>query len=253
MSGHSHWSTIKRQKGASDAKRGQLFTKLAREITVAARQGGDNPDMNVRLRLAIQKGRENNMPLDNIERAIKRGAGGADGAQDSLDETTYEGYGPGGVAIMLQALTDNRNRITPEVRSTFSKGGGSLGEMGCVSWNFEQRGVITSEVTDEAGEDIALASIDGGAEDFQLDGTYLEIYASPENFEHLRGIMENLGANVISAEISMVPKSTVALDSKSAQQTLKLLDQLEDLDDVQKVYTNADFPTEALDQYRRES
>ena len=253
MSGHSHWATIKRQKGASDAKRGQLFTKLAREITVAARQGGNNPDMNVRLRLAVLKGRENNMPLDNIERAIKRGAGGADAGQDSLDETTYEGYGPGGVAIMLHALTDNRNRITPEIRSTFSKGGGSLGEMGCVSWNFEQRGVITSETENESGEEVALASIDAGAEDFQLDGTYLEIYASPEHFDQLRVVIEHLGAKVLSAEISMVPKSTVLLDNKSAQQTLKLLDQLEDLDDVQKVYTNADFPIEALDQYRKVS
>ena len=253
MSGHSHWATIKRSKGASDAKRGQLFTKLAREVTVAARQGGESPDMNVRLRLAIQKARENNMPLDNIDRAIKRGTGGGEGGQDSLEETTYEGYGPGGVAIMLHALTDNRNRISSEVRSTFSKGGGSLGDMGCVAWNFEQRGVVTAEVEPKDGDDVALAAIDAGADDFQLDESYLEIYAVPEKFDSLRNALEERGVKVTSAEISMVPKNTVLLDAKAAQQTIKLLDLLEDLDDVQKVYTNADFPEEVLEQYKSEA
>ena len=175
MSGHSKWSTIKHQKGVTDARRGQLFTKLAREITVAARQGGGDADSNFRLRLAVQKARENNMPQDNVDRAIKRGAGGGEGGGD-LEEALYEGYGPGGVAIMLQALTDNRKRTVSDVRSSFTRAGGSLGEAGCVSWNFESRGVVTAEVDPDLGEEIALAAIDAGAEDFKLDGSFLEIY-----------------------------------------------------------------------------
>ena len=250
MSGHSKWSTIKHQKGVTDARRGQLFTKLARELTVAARQGDPNPDMNVRLRLAVQKARENNMPLDNIERAIKRGTGGSDGSGDALFEATYEGYGPGGVAIMLHTLSDNKNRTSSDVRSTFTKGGGSLGEVGCVSWNFESRGVITAEVEPEEGEDMALVAIDAGAEDFKLDGPYLEIYAGLESFDALRKALDDAGVTVTTAEMSMVPKSTVELGASEAVQTLRLLDRLDELDDVQKVYTNADFPDEALEQYK---
>jgi YebC/PmpR family DNA-binding regulatory protein len=250
MSGHSKWSTIKHQKGVTDARRGQLFTKLARELTVAARQGDVNPDMNVRLRLAVQKARDSNMPLDNIERAIKRGAGGSDGAGDSLTEAIYEGYGPGGVAIMLHTLSDNKNRTSSDVRSTFTKGGGSLGEVGCVSWNFESRGVITAEVDPKEGEDMALVAIDAGAEDFNLDGSYLEIYAGLESFEPLRKALDEIGVKVTSAELSMVPKSTVELGTSEAVQALRLLDRLDELDDVQKVYTNADFPDEVMEQYK---
>ena len=250
MSGHSKWSTIKHQKGITDARRGQLFTKLARELTVAARQGDVNPDMNVRLRLAVQKARDSNMPLDNIDRAIKRGAGGSDGAGDSLTEATYEGYGPGGVAIMLHTLSDNKNRTSSDVRSTFTKGGGSLGEVGCVAWNFESRGVITAEVDPEEGEDMALVAIDAGAEDFNLDGSYLEIYAGLESFEPLRKALDEIGVKVTSAELSMVPKSTVELGESEAVQALRLLDRLDELDDVQKVYTNADFPDEVMEQYK---
>lgn len=250
MSGHSKWSTIKHQKGITDARRGQLFTKLAREIAVAARQGGDNPEMNVRLRLAVQKARESNMPLDNVARAIKRGAGGGDGANDSLEEAVYEGYGPGGVAIMLHALTDNRQRTVSDIRSTFSKAGGGLGESGCVAWNFESQGVVTAEVDPKEGEELALVAIDAGAEDFKLEDEYLEIYASPENFEALRKAMQERGVKITSAELSMVPKTTVSLDTKTALQTLRLLDHFEDLDDIQKVFTNADFPDEALEQYK---
>ena len=248
MSGHSKWSTIKHQKGVTDARRGQLFTKLAREITVAARQGGGDADSNFRLRLAVQKARENNMPQDNVDRAIKRGAGGGEGGGD-LEEALYEGYGPGGVAIMLQALTDNRKRTVSDVRSSFTRAGGSLGEAGCVSWNFESRGVVTAEVDPDMGEEIALAAIDAGAEDFNLDGTFLEVYTSFENLEALRSSMEEQGVNVTSAELSMVPRNTVALDARAADQTLRLLDILEELDDVQKVYSNADFPDEALEKY----
>ena len=249
MSGHSKWSTIKHQKGVTDARRGQLFTKLAREITVAARQGGDNPDANVRLRLAVQKARESNMPLDNVDRAVKRGVGGGEGGGD-LEEALYEGYGPGGVAIMLQALTDNRKRTVSDVRASFTRAGGSLGEAGCVSWNFEPRGVVTAEVDPDMGEEIALAAIDLGAEDFKLDGSFLEVYTAYENLEALRSALEHQGVNVTSAELSMVPRNTVMLDARVADQTLRLLDHLEELDDVQKVYTNADFPDEALEMYK---
>jgi YebC/PmpR family DNA-binding regulatory protein len=249
MSGHSKWSTIKHQKGVTDARRGQLFTKLAREITVASRAGGDNPDMNVRLRMAVQKAKENNMPLDNVDRAIKRGAGGGEGS-DALEEALYEGYGPGGVAIMLHALTDNRQRTVSDVRSSFAKAGGNLGETGCVSWIFDSRGVVTAEVDPDKGEEIALVAIDAGAEDFTLEGSYLELYAGPENLEALRNALEQQGVKVTSAELSMVPSNTVLLDAKVAAQTLRLLDHLEELDDIQKVYTNADFPDEALEQYK---
>ncbi len=249
MSGHSKWSTIKHQKGVTDARRGQLFTKLAREITVAARQGGGDPDSNFRLRLAVQKARENNMPQDNVDRAIKRGAGGGEGGGD-LEEALYEGYGPGGVAIMLQALTDNRKRTVSDVRSSFTRAGGSLGEAGCVSWNFESRGVVTAEVDADMGEEIALAAIDAGAEDFKLDGSFLELYTVHENLETLRSAMQEQGVNVTSAELSMVPRNTVMLDARVADQTLRLLDILEELDDVQKVYTNADFPDEVLEKYK---
>ena len=249
MSGHSKWSTIKHQKGVTDARRGQLFTKLAREITVAARQGGGDPDSNFRLRLAVQKARENNMPQDNVDRAIKRGAGGGEGGGD-LEEALYEGYGPGGVAIMLQALTDNRKRTVSDVRSTFTRAGGSLGEAGCVSWNFESRGVVTAEVDPDLGEEVALAAIDAGAEDFRLDGSFLELFTVHENLEALRSAMQEQGVNVTSAELSMVPRNTVMLDARVADQTLRLLDILEELDDVQKVYTNADFPDEVLEKYK---
>lgn len=249
MSGHSKWSTIKHQKGVTDARRGQLFTKLAREITVAARSGGDNPDMNVRLRMAVQKAKENNMPLDNVGRAIKRGAGGGEGG-DALEEALYEGYGPGGVAIMLQALTDNRQRTVSDVRASFARAGGNLGESGCVSWIFDSRGVVTAEVSPSKGEEIALVAIDAGAEDFTLDDSFLELYANPENLEAIRSALEQQGVKITSSELSMVPSNTLLLDDKTAQQTLRLLDHLEELDDIQKVYTNADFPNETLEQYQ---
>ena len=249
MSGHSKWSSIKHQKGVVDARRGQLFTKLAREITVAARQGGADPEMNVRLRLAIQKAKDSNMPMDNVERAIKRGAGIGDGAQETLEEATYEGYGPGGSAIRLQALTDNRNRTVSDIRNTFVRSGGNLGESGCVAWNFESKGVITMEVSPEQSEELALVAIDAGAEDFELDATVLDVRTAPDSFEAVRRALEESGASVTNAELSLVPKTTVALDVKYSQQTLRLLDKLEELDDVQRVYTNADFPEEALAEY----
>ncbi len=251
MSGHSKWSKVKHQKSVADPKRGQLFTKLAKEITVAARQGGGSPDANVRLRLAIQRAKDSNMPLENTERAIKRGTG-EDAAQEQMDEATYEGYGPGGTAIMLQALTDNRNRTAAEVRATFAKNGGGLGEAGCVAWLFEQKGVIVVEVSSQEAEGLALQAIDAGAEDFSIEDSTLEVYSNPSDFEALRKAMEEKEMDIASAEISMVPKSTVPLDAKTAGQTLRLLDKLEELDDVQRVYSNADFPDEVLERYQTE-
>ncbi len=247
MSGHSKWAQIKRQKGIADARRGQLFTKLTREIMVAVRQGGANPEANFRLRLAIQKARDNNMPMENIERAIKRGSGGVEAS--TLTEISLEGYGPNGVAIIVEAMTDNRNRTIQEVRNVFAKHGGSLGESGCVAWLFESRGVITVE-TDAAGaEELALLAIDAGAEDVKIEKGYLEIYTSPRDLEAVRKAIEQKKP-VVSAEISLVPKSTVMLGEKEALQTLKLLDHLEELDDVQRVFSNVDYSDVVLEKLR---
>ena len=251
MSGHSKWSSIKHQKGVNDARRGQLFTKLAREILVAARQGGADPEMNVRLRLAVQKARDSNMPMDNIDRAIKRGAGAGDGGQESMNEVVYEGYGPGGAAILLETVTDNPTRTVSDVRNVFARGGGNLGERGCVAWNFEARGIAVVETSQEQAEDLALLAIDAGAEDFEVDGLLLEIRTLPETFDQVRRAVEEAGATLTRADLSMTPKTTVLLEAKEAAQTLRLLDRLEDLDDVQHVYTNADFPDETLKEYQK--
>jgi len=248
MSGHSKWSQIKRQKGVADARRGQLFPKLSRELVIAVRQGGSNPETNFRLRLAMQKARDNNMPLDSIERAIKRGSGGTEGA--NLIEAAYEGYGPGGAAILLEALTDNRNRTIAEIRNVFSRGGGSLGESGCVTWLFEPKGVITVEAED--AEELALYVIDVGAEDIKIIDSSLEIHTKPEDLEGLRRTLAERNLAIVSAEVLMVPKSVVMLEEKAALQTMRLLDKLEELDDVQRVFTNADFPDTALEKYRRQ-
>jgi len=251
MSGHSKWSTIKHQKGAADARRGALFTKLSRDITLAVKQGGGgDPDMNFRLRLAIEKAKANNMPLDNITRAAKRGTGEGDGGEH-LEEIIYEGYGPGGGAILLQALTVNRNRTASDVRSTFSRAGGSLGESGCVAWNFESKGVITLEIDDrQRAEELALMAIDAGAEDVNIEDGELEVYTAPDKLQGVQKALEGEGVTPSSSEIAMVPKTTITLDPKNAEQTLKLLDSLEELPDVQKAYTNADFPPEVLQKYQ---
>ena len=250
MSGHSKWSQIKHKKGVADTRRGQLFTKLARELSVAVRQGGPSPDTNYRLRLAIQKAKDSNMPMDSIERAIKRASGG-DG-HEALEEVTYEGYGPGGVAVMMQALTSNRKRTVSEVRTTLTRIGGSLGEVGCVAWHFDAKGVITLETDPERAEDIALAAIDAGAEDVKVEGNYVEITTRVEGLEAVRRELEAQGVTIGTAELSMVPRTTVTLDEKGAAQTLRLLDGLEELPDMQRVYTNADFPEEVLERYGKE-
>ena len=255
MSGHSKWSTIKHQKGAADARRGALFTKLSRDLALAVRDGGGgDPDMNFRLRLVIDKARASNMPADSITRAIKRGTGESGEGAESLEEITYEGYGPGGGAILLQAVTSNRNRAAAEIRSTFNRGGGSLGESGCVAWNFETRGVITLGVPNEdRGEELGLLAIDSGAEDIEIEDGVLEIHTPPEKLKDVKQLLEGELVTLDSAEISMVPKSTVILDSSHAEQTLKLLDSLEELEDVQKAFTNADFPADVLERYQAES
>lgn len=248
MSGHSKWSQIKRQKGVNDARRGQVFTKLAREISVAARLGGGDPEGNFRLRLAIQRARDLNLPMENVERAVKRGAGELGGA--ALDEVTYEGYGPGGTAFLVQALTDNRNRTVAEIRHAFEKHGGRLGETGCVGWLFEPQGILTvSAGQEEQSEELAMVAIEAGAEDVQINDGSLEITTEPQRLEQVRKALEQSKAEVVSAEDVMQPKSTVYLEGKEALQALRLLDRLEDLDDVQKAFFNADIPEEIMEQY----
>ena len=246
MGGHSHWSTIKRQKGASDAKRGQLFTRLSREISVAAREGGQDPTMNPRLRLAVDKAKENNMPADTIKRAIERGGPG-DAA--NLQEITFEGYGPGGVAILIQAVTDNRNRTVTDVRLALNRNGGSMGESGSVAWQFDSRGVIAIESDGADPDEIALSAIDAGAEDVRVDSGFIEVITAPTDLDKVRRAIADSGVKIASAELSMVPKNSLPVDEKTATSALKLLDILEDLDDVQKVYSNADFPESVLMEY----
>jgi len=248
VSGHSKWSSIKHQKGVADARRGQLFTKLTREIIVSTREGGSNPESNFRLRLAIQKARDNNMPQDNIEKATKRGSGELEGA--SLVELVLEGYGPGGTAILVQALSDNRNRTIQDVRSIFSRHGGNLGESGCVAWLFDSKGVIIIDTNNSDADELALQAIDAGAEDVNIESTPMEIYTKPEELEKVRAALSKQNITVTSAELSMIPKTTVVLEEKAAWQALKLLDKLEELDEVQHVSSNADFPDSILEKYR---
>jgi len=250
MSGHSKWANIKRQKGAADAKRGQLFTKLAREIIVAVRQGGTSLDSNFRLRLAVQKARDSNMPSDNIERAIKRGSGEAGGA--ALAEVRFEGYGPSGIAVLVDTLTDNRNRTVQDVRRLFTRHGGNLGESGCVSWLFENRGVISVESNASDAEGIVLRAIDAGAEDVKSDNGFVEIYTQPQDLERIRKIIEEK-EHVVSAELSLAPKTTVILDENKAVQALNFLDELEALDDVQHVFSNLDFSDTTLERLRSQT
>jgi len=245
MSGHSKWSTIKRQKGANDAKRGALFTKVAREISVAARQGGGDPDANYRLRLAIEKARSVNMPADNIKRTIDKATGGGDA--DQYEEIVYEGYGPGGVAVLVEAQTDNRNRTAAEVRSVFTKTGGQLAGSGAVAWQFEPRGLISVPRGGIDADEVTLAAIDAGAEDVDTDDTEtIEIYTTPTDLETVRQALEGSGVAVDSAETTMIAKQTVELDPAKARQALRLIEMLEDLDDVQRVTANFEIPEEVF-------
>ena len=249
MSGHSKWSTIKRKKGAADAKRGQLFTKLTREILIAARSVGDDDDMNFQLRLAVQKARDSNMPLANIERAIQRGGGTSGDSTERFEEVSYEGYASGGAAIFIEAVTDNLNRTVAEIRSTFSKSGGNLGEPGSVSWNFESKGIVVVETGDFDQDEVVLFAIDNGAEDVDINDDNIEIRTPIEMLENVRKSLEEFGVVIIKSELSKIPKTLLNVETNVAIQILKLLDKFEDLDDVQKVYTNADFSDQALEAY----
>ena len=245
MSGHSKWAGIKHKKAIVDAKRGQAFTRASREVTIAAREAGGNPDGNFRLRLAIQKAREINMPNDRIKAAIQRGTGELGG--ERLEEVRYEGYGPSGVAIMVDTLTDNRNRTSAQVRHLFSKLGGNLGETNSVGWMFERKGVISANAGKVDPEEVGLAAIEAGADDVQVEGKSLEITAPPASFEKVKSAVESLGVTVENAEITMQPKQTVAVGADKAAAVLRLVESLEEDDDVQQVYANFDIPTEVLE------
>lgn len=250
MSGHSKWSQIKRQKGVADTRRGQVFTKLSREITLAARQGGANPEANFRLRLAIQKARDSRMPQENIERALKRATGAAEGGE--LVEMTLEGYGPGGVAIMVAAATDSRNRTIQDIRNILTRGGGNLATSGSVSWLFEPKGVIVLDTSDGVkADEVALQAIDAGAEDVKVEKSFVEIHTPPARLEEVRRALEARGIPIASAEALQMPKSVVRLDEKDGLATLRLLDRLEEMAEVQKLYSNADFSDELLEAYRK--
>lgn len=250
MSGHSKWAQIKRQKGANDSKKGLIFTKFGREITIATRQGGTDPEANFRLRLAIGRAREANMPMENIERAIKRAAGLGEGTQ--IEEVSYEGYGPGGAAILVSVATDNRNRAASDVRNAFTRGGGNFGELGCVGWMFKSRGVILVEIGDKDPDELTLLAIDAGAEDVTADsdaGT-LEILTDPTKLEAVRREIEKAKLTIVSSEQAMIPDTSLEIDDNHALTLLKLVDRLEELDDVQKVYTNVEFSDAMLEKYQ---
>jgi YebC/PmpR family DNA-binding regulatory protein len=245
MSGHSKWSSIKHKKGAADARRGKVFTKLIKEITVAARMGGGDPDGNPRLRAAIAAAKAENMPKENIERGIKKGTGELEGV--SYEEANYEGYGPGGVAVLVDCLTDNKNRTVAEVKHLFERNGGSLGEPGCVSWIFDKKGLIALEKDKVDEEKLYDRAIEAGAEDVREEESEFEVITAPSDFETVRQAMENAGLPYSVAEISMVPKNTVKLEGKKAQQMLNLMQGLEDHDDVSNVYANFDISDEVLE------
>ena len=240
MSGHSKWSTIKHKKGAADAKRGKVFTKLIKEITVAARMGGGDINANPRLRTAIAAAKAENMPKDNMDRAIKKGTGELEGVD--YEELTYEGYGPGGAAIFVECLTDNKNRTVAEVRHIFSKAGGNLGENGCVAWMFDKKGYIVVEKSAADEDTLMELALDAGAEDVREDGDNFEVITAPEDFEAVKEAIDGAGIATVDAEVTMLPQNSTEVVGKEAEQIIRLMDALDDNDDVQKAYTNADIP-----------
>ncbi len=244
MSGHSKWSSIKHKKGATDAKRGKIFTKLIKEITVAARMGGGDPMANPRLRAAVQTAKGENMPKDNIERAIKKGTGELEGV--SYEEIHYEGYGPGGAAVLVESLTDNKNRTVADIRHIFSKAGGNLGENGCVSYLFDKSGYFVVEKSAVDEDTLMEVALDAGADDVREDDSNFEVISDPKNFEAVKTAIDNADIPCIGSEITMLPQTTVSLTGKEADQMLRLMDALDDCDDVQKAYTNADIPEELI-------
>ena len=247
MSGHSKWSTIKHKKGAADAKRGKIFTRIIKEMTVAARLGGGDPEGNPRLRSAVAEAKANNMPKDNIDRAIKRGTGEIEGAQ--YEELTYEGYGPGGVAVIVEALTDNGNRTTPEVRRIFEKNGGNLGTPGSVKFQFEKKGYFAVEKSAVGEDKLMEVALEAGADDLQTeDADVFEIYTAPENFEAVRQALESNKIPTVEAKLDMVPSTYVAVDEQKSKAMMRLLEMLDDHDDTQNVYSNFDVPAEMMEE-----
>lgn len=245
MSGHSKWASIKHKKGVVDAKRGKVFTKLIKEITVATRMGGKDPDSNARLRAAIAAAKAENMPKENIERGIKKGAGDLEGS--NFEEVIYEGYGPGGIAVLVEVFTDNKNRAVAGVRHLFERYGGSLGEAGCVSWMFSQKGLMVFRKDQADEEKLFELALEAGAEDIKEGEKDFEVITEPSYFEQVKTAIENAGLNYVLAEITMIPKTTLNLDGKNAQQMLTLMELLEDNDDVNHVYANFDIPDEVME------
>jgi len=247
LSGHSKWSSIKHKKGAVDAKRGKLFSKLSRSIIVAAKEGGGDPANNIQLQNAIEKAKSYSMPKDNIDRAIAKGSG-ADADADAFETIVYEGYGPEGVAVIVEALTDNKNRTAADVRHLFAKHGGNLGATGAVAWQFERRGVVVVPAPGVDEEELMLVAADGGAEDVEQDGDTFQVTTAPEELAAVRQAIEAAGMTVESAELTLIPKTTVAIDDETkARQVMRLVDALEDNDDVQDVYANFDIPVQVLE------
>jgi YebC/PmpR family DNA-binding regulatory protein len=244
MSGHSKWATTKHKKAATDAKRGKIFTKIGKEITVAARLGGGDPDGNPRLRTAVAKAKSVSLPAENIKRAIQKGTGELPGV--SYEEITYEGYGPGGVAVIIEALTDNRNRTVSEIRNIFSKAGGNMGEAGCVSWMFHKKGYLVVSSAKANEDQLMTLALDAGAEDMQVEEGNFVITTALGDFEKVKKALEDAAVSLDLAEVTMIPQTYVKLDGKEAQQMLRLVDTLEDNDDVQNVYANFDIPDEIL-------
>ncbi len=245
MSGHSKWSTIKHKKGAADAKRGKIFSKLIKEITVAARMGGADPEANSRLRHALINARTQNMPKDTYERAIKKGAGDLEGS--NYEEIVYEGYGPGGVAVLVECMTDNRNRTIAEVRHAFGKAGGNVGTSGCVAWMFDKKGLITVNKKDATEETLMEVALDAGAEDIKDEGDVFDIIMNPSDFDTVKEAIDSANIKFEAAEITMIPQTLTELKGAEAEQMIKFMDVLDDLDDVQKFYSNADISDETLD------
>ncbi len=245
MAGHSKWANIKHRKGAQDARRGKVFTKLIKEITVAARMGGGDPNANPRLRRALDAAKAVNMPKDNMDRAVKKGTGELEGV--NYEESTYEGYGPGGAAVFVESLTDNKNRAVSEIRHCFSKCGGNMGSGGCVAWMFDTKGYLVVEKSAADEDQLMEAALEAGAEDVREDGSNFEVISAPEDFEAVKAAIDAAGITHIAAEVTMLPQNTTSLAGKEAQQMIRLMDMLDNCDDVQKVYTNADIPDEMID------
>ena len=246
MAGHSKWANIKHKKAKADATRGKMFTKLTKAIMLAAKEGGGDPETNFKLRVAIEKAKEVNMPNDNIERAIKRGSGQLEGV--NYEEITYEGYGPSGVAIMVELITDNRNRTASDIRYIFSKHGGNLGESGCVAWLFEKKGILLVNRDDADEEELMMYAIDGGAEDFKIEEEGFEIITEPKELEKVKSYLDQAGISIESAEITMIPSNSVDVNGEDAVRLMKLIDALEDNDDVQEVYGNYEIPDELIEE-----